>query len=127
MTTRRPFDALLPVLVLAVAPACWASGVREHKSGTIQTDAVGQYIWTANADSHSVSRIDAVSRRAAEYPLGACTPQGLSVRDDGAEVWVACPNEDLVLVLDHGTLIFDGPVDEGLARYEQLLAGAPPV
>ena len=32
---------------------------------------------------------------------------------------------DRVLVLEHGRLMFDGPVEEGLARYHQLLAAAP--
>ena len=31
-----------------------------------------------------------------------------------------------VLVLEHGQLVFDGDVDEGLAHYEALLAGAAP-
>jgi len=44
----------------------------------------------------------------------------LFVSHSAAAVRAVC---ERVLVLEHGTLIFDGPADEGLARYEQLLAG----
>ena len=60
----------------------------------------------ANPDNDSVSRLNTDDETVAEFPLPDTgtkhAPLGLSVAEDGGEVWVACPNSDSVYVLDGG-------------------------
>ena len=87
--------------VLALAPASsQAAGARLFKSSPIQITADGAWVWTANTDDNSVSRLETATDTVTRYPLVGCTmPEGLAVREDGAEVIVACRESDRLIVL----------------------------
>jgi DNA-binding beta-propeller fold protein YncE len=87
-------------LVLASAPLA-AAGARLFKSGPIQISADGRWVWAANADNDSVSRLDAAAGTLVEFALGdgPHSPRGISLREDGSEVWVACHDGDHLHVL----------------------------
>jgi DNA-binding beta-propeller fold protein YncE len=80
-----------------------ARGARLFKSGPIQVTADGRWVWTANQDNDSVSRLDTSADSVLEValpdPATRDSPRGLSVREDGAEVWVACHDSDRLYVL----------------------------
>jgi len=80
-----------------------AAGARLFKSGPIQITADGRWVWCANADNDSVTRIDTTTDAATEFvlpePARKDSPRGLSVKEDGSEVWVACHDSDRVYVL----------------------------
>jgi DNA-binding beta-propeller fold protein YncE len=110
--------ALALGLLLAVN-AAYAGGARSYKSGPIQITANGARVWVVNPDHDSVSRIDTATDAVTEFalpqpPVGPAirhNPRGLSVSEDGAEVWVSCHDSDRIYVLN-GT---DGSV---LARLD---------
>lgn len=81
----------------------FAAGARLYKSGPIQTTADGHWVWVANEDNDSVSRVDTTNDAVQEFvlpePAVRDAPRGLSVREDGSEVWVACHDSDRVYVL----------------------------
>lgn len=80
-----------------------ATGARSFKSGPIQITADGAWVWVVNPDSDSVSRLETATDKAVEFPLPdpatRDNPLGLSVREDGSEVWVACHDSDRLYVL----------------------------
>jgi DNA-binding beta-propeller fold protein YncE len=99
--------ALAAVVALAMAahPAL-AAGARSFKSGPIQITGDGAYVWVVNPDHDSVSRIATATDAVSEFPLPASgsppqhhAPSGLSLSEDGSEVWVACHDSDRVYVL----------------------------
>jgi mono/diheme cytochrome c family protein len=104
-TLSGPF--VLAIALLAGAYPATAGGARSFKSGPIQITANGSSVWVVNPDHDSVSRIatanDAVTEFALPQPAGGPAirhdPRGLSVTEDGAEVWVACHFSDRVYVL----------------------------
>src|SRR5262249_36952555 len=116
---RSVFFAALWVCALAALPAAHASGARSFNSGPIQITADGSMVWVVNPDHDSVSRIATSNETVTEFPLPqpaggpheSHKPRGLSVKEDGSEVWVACHDSDRVYVL-RGT---DGAV---LARID---------
>ncbi len=93
-------------LALAATPL-HAAGARSFKSGPIQITANGAKVWVVNPDHDSVSRIDTATDAVTEFPLPQAPvgpairhePRGLSVTEDGSEVWVACHSSDRVYVL----------------------------
>jgi DNA-binding beta-propeller fold protein YncE len=80
-----------------------AAGARLFKSGPIQITADGRSVWVANTDNDSVTRINTTNDAVNEYvlpdPGTKDSPRGLSVKEDGSEVWVACHDSDRVYVL----------------------------
>jgi len=83
-----------------------AAGARSFKSGPIQITADGSTVWVVNPDHDSVSRIDTATDTVVEFPLPQPggppmrhNPSGLSVMEDGSEVWVACHDSDRIYVL----------------------------
>jgi hypothetical protein len=101
---RRIRFLILTVLLLGHAKSSWADGARLFKSGPIQITADGRWVWVANEDNDSVSRIDTTNDAVLEIPLPnpgtSDRPRGLSVTEDGSEVWVACHDSDRVVILD---------------------------
>ncbi|HXJ55184.1 MAG TPA: cytochrome c peroxidase [Verrucomicrobiae bacterium] len=79
-------------------------GARLFKSGPIQITADGTHVWCVNPDNDSVTRLDTASEQASEFLLpstsGRHVPRGLSLKEDGSEVWVTCHDSDRVYVLD---------------------------
>jgi len=80
-----------------------AAGARLYKSGPIQITADGLWVWAANQDNDSVTRLSTATDAAIEVPLPdpatQDAPRGLTLREDGSEVWVACHDSDRVYVL----------------------------
>ncbi|MEO7359479.1 MAG: cytochrome c peroxidase, partial [Gemmatimonadaceae bacterium] len=111
---NKPF-AILSALVLCslttvVVTAADLRGARLFKSGPIQITANGARVWCANPDNDSITRIDTATDSATEFPLPGAPakqfPRGLSVKEDGTEVWVACHDSDRVCVFNgNGTLL----------------------
>lgn len=94
-------------LVLALAGQARAAdpvGDRAFKSGPIQVTADGRWVWAANAHADTVFRIDTRDQSVSAFllpePAVVDSPRGLSVLEDGSEVWVACHDTDRVYVLD---------------------------
>jgi DNA-binding beta-propeller fold protein YncE len=85
------------------AQAADLRGARLFKSGPIQITADGSRVWCVNPDNDSVTRLDCATEVATEFPLPSITgkhaPRGLSLKEDGSEVWVACHDSDRVYVL----------------------------
>jgi DNA-binding beta-propeller fold protein YncE len=105
---RRSLDVLggvgvVVTLVLLFHQTAFAAGARLFKSGPIQITADGRWVWVANKDADSVSRIDADDGSVLEVVLpdadASDSPRGLSVAEDGSEVWVACHDSDRLYVL----------------------------
>src|SRR5262245_14565261 len=97
-------------VALAVGVVCVdraeGAGARSFKSGPIQITADGTRVWVVNPDHDSVSRIDTSTDAVVEFPLPQPAgpperhnPTGLSVMEDGSEVWVACHDSDRIYVL----------------------------
>ena len=67
-----------------------AQGARHFKSGPIQITANGQWVWVANRDNSSVSRMDTSTEQVTEIVLPdigtAHSPRGLAVTEDGSEI-----------------------------------------
>lgn len=81
-------------------------GDRAFKSGPIQITADGRWVWVVNAHSPRVYRIDTRDQSVMAFPLPSAvndSPRGLSVMEDGSEVWVTSHDLDRVYVLDGGT------------------------
>ncbi len=114
-----PRAILIALLVVTpITGIAYAAGARSFKSGPIQITADGSTVWVVNPDHDSVSRLDTATDAVVELPLPQAAgppvrhnPTGLSVMENGAEVWVACHDSDRVYVL-RGT---DGTV---LARID---------
>ena len=91
-------------ILVSDLPAADLRGARLYKSSPVQVSADGTRVWCVNPDNDSVTRIDASTDTATEFPLpatpGRHVPRGLSVREDGSEVWVTCHDSDRVFVLD---------------------------
>lgn len=110
VTFRKRVCLVIGVLVLGVAggivPAL-ALGARSFKSGPIQITADGSMLWVVNPDHDSVTRVATATETVIEFPLPQPAggppekhkPRGLSVKEDGSEVWVACHDSDRVYVL----------------------------
>lgn len=98
---------LIAAALLFGATSAHAAGARSFKSGPIQITANGAAVWVVNPDHDSVSRIDTATDAVTEFalpqpPVGPPIrhdPRGLSVTEDGSEVWVACQASDRVYVL----------------------------
>lgn len=90
-------------LCFHVTPCGYSQGARLFKSGPIQSSADGAWVWVANPDHDSVARIDTSNDTVTEFvlpdPATKDAPRGLSVKEDGSEVWVACHDSDRVYVL----------------------------
>jgi len=86
-------------------------GARLFKSGPIQITADGSSVWCVNPDNDSVSRIATATGTATEFvlpePATRDAPRGLSLKEDGSEVWVACHDSDRVYILSgtNGSLL----------------------
>src|SRR5207245_10325377 len=100
----------MSVPALLVAPllsgVALGAGARSFKSGPIQITADGSTVWIVNPDHDSVSRIDTATDTVVEFPLPQPggppirhNPSGLSVMEDGSELWVACHDSDRLYVL----------------------------
>lgn len=90
-----------PIFTGPVAPA---QGPRLFKSGPLQITADGRWLWVADAHSNSVSRIDTETYdvrtfRTSDAP-GGDNLKGLSVMENGSEVWATAHDTDKVFVLD---------------------------
>ena len=104
--SARRFAVLVVASLLGSHPAL-AAGARSFKSGPIQITANGAAVWVVNPDHDSVSRIDTATSVVTEFTLPQAAggpiihhnPRGLSVAEDGSEVWVACHDSDRVYVL----------------------------
>ncbi|MCB1034946.1 MAG: beta-propeller fold lactonase family protein, partial [Acidobacteria bacterium] len=134
MTFRSPMPSartlrLLPVLLAFMAAApLHAAGARLYKSGPIQITADGAFVWVANGDNDSVSRITTATDAVLEVPLPdpgtRHSPRGLAVTDDGSQVWVACLESDRVYVLSgsDGTELTRIDLPWGTGPYSVVLA-----
>jgi hypothetical protein len=84
-----------------------AVGPRLFKSGPIQISADGRWLWVANAHANSLSRIDTESGQSQHFATGDAaigdSLKGLSVMEDGSEVWAAAHDTDRIYVLDGAT------------------------
>src|SRR5436190_8779361 len=107
--SRLLLVAIAVFFVASLAPRVEALGARSFKSGPIQVTADGSAVWVVNPDHDSVSRLDPSTGNLVEFalpqpgpPASAIRhePKGLSVREDGSEVWVACHDSDRVYVLN---------------------------
>lgn len=96
-TLRTPGLGLLLLAVTSVT--VHAAGARLYKSGPIQITADGRYVWAANTENRSVTRLDTWAEATRELDVSPCQPSGLAVRDDGSEAWIACPDQDELLVV----------------------------
>lgn len=104
--TPRPrqtefYPSPTPIFTGPVAPA---QGPRLFKSGPVQITADGRWLWVANAHANSVSRIDTQTYdvknfRTGEAPQGD-NLKGLTVMENGSEVWATAHDTDRVYVLD---------------------------
>lgn len=104
-----------------------AVGARLFKSGPIQTTADGRWVWVANADNDSVTRINTANDAVTEFvlpdPGTKDSPRGLSVKEDGSEIWVACHDSDRVYVLaNDGSLISTIHLSWGSGPYSVALS-----
>src|SRR5262245_32483070 len=79
------------------------AGARLLESGPIQVTADGGWVWVANRDNDSVSRLDTTNEIVTEFvlpdPGTPDSPRGLSVKEAGSEIWVACHDSDRIYVL----------------------------
>ncbi len=129
---RKLFLLLVAFSLIANVPA-HAAGARLFKSGPIQITADGAWVWTANQHHDSVSRIKTSDNSVTEFPLPdpatPDSPRGISVKEDGSEVWVACHDSDRVYVLrgSDGQVIAQvdlpwgsGPFSIALSRNQQI-------
>jgi DNA-binding beta-propeller fold protein YncE len=108
-------------------PILLGAGARLYKSGPIQITADGRWVWVANQDNDSVSRIDTNSEAVTEFllPAGSShSPRGLSVAEDGSEVWVACHDSDRLFVLkgDDGSVLAQVDLPWGSGPYSVALS-----
>jgi len=95
MTVRR-FIALLFVV------ACVQLTARPVLARDIAMDASGAFLYTANHDSASVSKMTLASlEKQAEFAFGM-PPDNLAIDDEG-RIWVTSRLRDLVVVLDPST------------------------
>src|SRR5262245_57373563 len=101
--------ALAIVIGFVLGPdVAQAAGARSFKSGPIQITASGASVWVVNPDHDSVSRIVTATDAVTEFALPQAgggpairhNPRGLSVTEDGSEVWIACHDSDRVYVLN---------------------------
>jgi len=123
MRVSRDFSFVVALAGAFLLPhTAFGAGARLYKSGPIQVSGDGRWVWVANQDNDSVSRLDTSDDSVMEWvlpePAVKDSPRGLSVREDGSEVWVACHDSDRLYVLD-GT---DGSV---LARVDLPWGSAP--
>jgi YVTN family beta-propeller protein len=95
--------AALALLAVACQPDPSAIGHQTFtspQSNPIAVSKDGFRVYVANTTSHSVSVIDAWTRKViAEIPVGL-EPVGVEVRPDGKEVWVSNHVSDSVSVID---------------------------
>ncbi len=103
-TPQRPTSSPPTALPGDVAPAV---GPRLFKSGPIQISADGRWLWVANAHASRLSRIDTESGHSQDFAIGhagvGAGMNGLSVLENGAEVWATAHDTDRVHVLDGAT------------------------
>ena len=99
----RVLPLLLAVVWISLPATASGAGARLFKSGPVQITADGRWVWVANEDNDSVSRLDTSDDSIEEYVLPALPhgqrPRGLALLEDGSEVWVACHDSDYVYVL----------------------------
>lgn len=89
-------------------------GARPTQSSAIVCDAPRRRVWTANPDSDTISALDADSlTKLAEYP--ACRDPRSLARSSSGELWIACHDDDRLLVLDEddGAMRADIDLDYG--------------
>src|SRR5262245_26582901 len=134
---RVSLPAVAGLLLIVAGDAAAAPGARSFKSGPIQITADGAVVWVVNPDHDSVSRLATASDVVAEFPLPQPggppirhNPTGVSVTEDGSEVWVACHDSDRLYVLRglDGTVLArvdlpwgSGPYGVALSRDQALL------
>jgi YVTN family beta-propeller protein len=113
-----------------------AAGYRPYKSGPIQTSLDGRWVWVANASADSVSRIDARDGSVRHFRLPAMAfagkplrhePAGLSVLNDGSEVWVAAQGSDRVFVLNGETGAVKATIELPYGSGPYGIALSPPI
>jgi DNA-binding beta-propeller fold protein YncE len=121
------------LLLLSLASPLYGNGARLFKSGPIQITAEGAFVWTANQDNDSVTRIATSDDAATEFllpdPATKDSPRGLFVMEDGSEVWVACHDSDRLYVLSgaDGSVLGrvdlpwgSGPYSVALSRHQNV-------
>src|SRR5262245_7993812 len=134
---RVSLPAVAGLLLIVAGDAAAAPGARSFKSGPIQITADGAVVWVVNPDHDSVSRLATASDVVAAFPLPQPggppirhNPTGVSVTEDGSEVWVACHDSDRLYVLRglDGTVLArvdlpwgSGPYGVALSRDQALL------
>jgi hypothetical protein len=78
-------------------------GARLFKSGPIQITADGVWVWSVNPDNDSVTRLNTLSEEVREIRIPGeekHAPKGISLTEDGSEIWVACHDSDRLVVFD---------------------------
>jgi DNA-binding beta-propeller fold protein YncE len=102
---KRPAASILLAFLALLPSVVSASGARSFKSGPIQITADGSAVWVVNPDHDSVSRITTATDAVLELALPQSgtpirhKPTGLSLAENGSEVWVACHDSDRIYVL----------------------------
>jgi DNA-binding beta-propeller fold protein YncE len=120
------------VVSLGIAGDATAAGARLFKSGPIQITAHGAWVWVANQHNDSISRIETSTQTVTEYPLPdpavRDSPRGLSLKEDGSEVWLACHDSDRIYVLSgtNGALLAQIDLPWGSGPYSVALSRTPP-
>ncbi|MEW6160461.1 MAG: hypothetical protein AB1813_23765 [Verrucomicrobiota bacterium] len=122
------FVSFLPNPLDIECDAAELRGARLFKSGPIQISADGQWVWWVNPDNDSVSRLHTSSEVVDEFPLPdpglKDAPKGLSLKEDGSEVWVACHDSDKIYVLNgaDGTVLAEIDLPWGSGAYSIALS-----
>ncbi len=84
------------VTVTVVVPP---AGPLPTRSSPLVCDAAGRRVWTVNPDNDSVTAIDA-DTLAKELEVPVCGDPRSLARSSNGEIWVACHDDDRILVLD---------------------------
>jgi hypothetical protein len=97
---RHSAVGAVAVAAVCAAVSVRAQGARHFKSGPIQVTADGRWVWVANDTSGSVTRLDTRTEGVRELVVSGCWPGGVSIREDGRVLWITCPEQDAVVVMD---------------------------
>ncbi|MEM9555977.1 MAG: Ig-like domain-containing protein [Acidobacteriota bacterium] len=114
LATRR-------VTVTALVPP---SGPRPTASGPIACDDASRRVWTVNPDADTVSAVHA-DTLVQDFEVVACDDPRALALDAAGDVWVACHDDDRVVVLDGSSGAELGSIATGAGSAPVGVAAAP--